>query len=340
MNNPHNKLISAEKVESILNFYGNVGIDGQYYKVQCLAPFQKAFVHESYYMAVTAALKGESPDLHWKKHGDGEQTHCELPQKMYVNYVPEESSERLEFLGDHMLKAIVGRYLYERFPDEREGFLTKMKIKIEKSSMLHKFGLALGFREYLLLSLQVENQTVLGEDRGRNTPAYYENAFESFVGAVTLNDPRDGYAVAERFVRNVIENLIDFSDLITNNDNFKDSLQRFFQSIKWPTPVYKSINEEGPLYRRVFTRCLTITEAQFLELDEAQRRSLASYTEYALAKFRCSHPRVFEKLFTLLFDEHGEKRYLVGVGLGKKVVQAEQECSKAGLQNLRLKLDF
>ena len=142
-------------------------------------------------------------------------------QPVYINYLSKESNERLEYLGDHILKATLGRYLYQRFGTEREGFLTRLKIKIEKCSMLHKFAVTLGFKEFLLLSLQIENQTLLDLDRGRNTPSYYEDAFESFLGSIMEDFEEKGYIYAERFLRNIIENIIDFSELISKNDLFE-----------------------------------------------------------------------------------------------------------------------
>ena len=147
MDNPNNILITRQEVENILNYYGNIGDNGERLTIINLDNFQRAFVHESYYQAVHNAISNDNVDS----------------SKTYITYIPAESNERLEFLGDHILKANMGRYLHERFETEREGFLTKLKIKIEKCSMLHQFGATLGFKKFILLSLQVENQTLLDQ---------------------------------------------------------------------------------------------------------------------------------------------------------------------------------
>lgn len=241
MDNLNNRLITRQEVENILNYFENIGDNGVRLTINNLEHYQQAFVHESYYQSV---------QYHFTK---GETVR---EDNTLFSYVPKESSERLEYLGDHILKAVMGRYLFERFGNEREGFLTKLKIKIEKCSMLHKIGVSLGFKKFLLLSLQVENQTILDLDRGRNTPSYFEDAYEAFIGSILLDFGEKGYLYADRFVRSVIENIIDFAELISKNDNFKDSVQRYFQSLKWKTPVYTSLNEEGPLYEKFSRECL------------------------------------------------------------------------------------
>ena len=137
MDNPNNCLITTKDVENILNYFENIGDNGQRLVINNLEHYQQAFIHESYYQAVQYFFtKNENID---DKSG-------------LFYYVPKESSERLEYLGDHILKAVMGRYLFERFGNEREGFLTRLKIKIEKCSMLHKIGVTLGFKKFLLLS--------------------------------------------------------------------------------------------------------------------------------------------------------------------------------------------
>ena len=188
MDNQNNQLANREKIENILNYFENIGDNNKKLKINNLEYYQRAFVHESYYQSVQNTVINKFLDV----------------EKTYLHYIPCESNERLEYLGDHILKAIMGKYLFTRFDQEREGFLTKLKIKIEKCSMLHQFGLTLGFKNLLLLSLQVENQTILDLDRGRNTPSYYEDAFEAFIGAIMLDFNERGYIYAERFVISVI----------------------------------------------------------------------------------------------------------------------------------------
>ena len=315
MENPNNCLISKEEVENILNYFGTIGDNGTYLHINNLEHYQNAFVHESYYQAV---------QYHFSKN--------EKKEELQNCYLPKSSSERLEYLGDHILKSTLGRYLFERFGNEREGFLTKLKIKIEKCSMLHKIGVTLGFKKFLLLSLQVENQTILCIERGRNTPSFYEDAFEAFIGSILVDFGEKGYLYADRFVRNVIENIIDFAELISKNDNFKDSLQRYFQSLKWKTPTYISLNEEGPLYRKIFTRMLILTEEQFLEMDKLVQTNIRKYTLYLLEEYKLKNQEVFKKLFSL--RENGN--YILGIGFGRKVISAEQMAAKTGLFNFGL----
>lgn len=319
MDNPNNRLISREEVENILNYFGNIGDNGQFLKINNLEHYQLAFVHESYFQAI---------QYYYSK------TQQEPCKQQF--YIPKSSSERLEYLGDHILKSIMGRYLFERFENEREGFLTKLKIKIEKCSMLHKIAVTLGFKKYLLLSLQIENQTILSCDRGRNGPSYYEDAFEAFIGSILVDFGERGYIYADRFVRNVIEEIIDFAELISKNDNWKDSIQRKFQSLKYRPPIYTSLNEDGPLYRKIFTRMLTFTDEQFNEMDPIIQDNIKKYTNSVLCEYKQNNPAIYLKLF----DICQKGNYILGIGFGRKVVQSEQECAKQCLQILNLDLNY
>jgi dsRNA-specific ribonuclease len=320
MDNPNNQLITKDQVETILNYFTNIGDGGTRLVINNLETFQRAFVHESYYQSVqNAIMNGAVRDTN-----------------TYLSYIPSESNERLEYLGDHILKAVMGRYLHERFGEEREGFLTRLKIKIEKCSMLHKIGVTLGFKRYLLLSLQVENQTILDLTRGRNTPSYYEDAFEAFIGAIVLEFGEKGYLYADRFVRSVIENIIDFAEINCKNDNFKDSLQRYFQSLKWKTPTYMSLNEEGPLYRKVFTRILLVTQEQLDVLDPAVQSKIRVCNTQIVSEYKRTAPSLYMKLF----DMGQSGKYILGIGFGRRVVNAEQECAKCCMENLNLDLNY
>jgi|GEM_PF-1426813 len=324
MDNPVNKLIDQNDIECILNYFGNIGDNGEPLQINDdeLEAFRVAFTHESYYQSVNNFLntKNESNNR----------------VQLYLDYIPKESSERLEYLGDHILKAIMGRYLYERFPNEREGFLTKLKIKIEKCSMLHKIGVVLGFKKFILLSLQVENQTILDSQRGRNTPSYYEDCFESLVGAILETFGEKGYMYADRFVRNVIENIIDFSELISKNDNFKDSVQRYFQSLKWKTPIYTELSKEGPLYRIMFTSILLFSNDQFTLMDKSVRYNIQEYNIALLDYYKNNNQDIYNKINDLQKTGH----YVLGLGVGRKVTASEQDCAKKCLENLNLSFNF
>lgn len=317
MNNARNCLLTTSFVESTLNYYGPIGDDNTQLKVKDLNNYQKAFVHESYYMA------SKIPSKH--------------AQKMETVYLPEESNERLEFLGDNALKFVMGNYLYQRFPISREGFMTKTKIKIEQTKTLFRFARDLNFSKYLLLSEEVEAQMILGPDLGRNTKTFYEDVFEAFIGSILIDNGEAGIRYANRFAVNVIENKVDFSELITTNDNFKDSLQKFFQKNKWDTPTYKNLLCIGPTYRRIFKRILWVSRERLFCNDlESKVQELESFTKTCINAFKTN-----KVVYTAMFDNHHKSGMLIlGIGSGRRVIDAEQECAKNSLLNLGISLNY
>jgi len=151
------------------------------------------------------------------------------------------SYERLEYLGDAILNFIVANYLYMRFPDQPEGFLSKIRTRIVNGKMLGHLANKIGFNKYAIISKQVE------ESNGRNNYKIMEDIFEAFIGAIyidfqTLNDvvkmpermkfeplTGAGYFISEKWIISIIENHIDFSDLILQKTNYKDMLISYSQ---------------------------------------------------------------------------------------------------------------
>lgn len=269
-----------------------------------LTLYQIAFVHESYYQEIQNMVVSG---------GDTE--------SRIVSFIPYESNERLEFLGDNILKSIIGSYLYKRFPSEREGFLTKTKIRIEKSNTLHLFGRELSFNKYILLASQVEAQTITGPDKGRNAVNLYECAFEAFVGALFMDL---GYIDTERFVIGVIERYIDFSDILSTNDNYKDSLQRFFQSRKWGNPRYYTLGLKHKSHLdKTFVRAVYITDVQLREL-ECMHKGISDVLLGLTKSVYCDY----------LSDNNTAPGIMFGVGKGKRIIDAEQDCARDCMTHL------
>jgi dsRNA-specific ribonuclease len=306
MDNKENVMITKEEVEKILNFYTDSKLH-----IRNLEYYQRAFVHESYYQNVQNEIINNSIKY------------------IHNFYIPIESNERLEFLGDHILKSVIGKYLFYRYPNEREGFLTKIKIKIEKASTLYNFAKKLNFKKYLLLSSQVESQTFINYNRGRNTPSFYEDAFEAFIGSIILDFGDEGYNIAEKFIINIIESFVDFSELIYNNDNFKDSIQRFFQNKKIPVPVYKHLNTHDKNFLKIVLVNNKYIQDLNIDVDKIKKKSFDILESYKLKK------EEYDEIFKILQDN-----FIIGFGYDKKVINAEQKCAKDCLLNLGLSLKY
>lgn len=138
------------------------------------------------------------------------------------------SYERLEFLGDSILNAVVAAYLCDKYPDKQEGYLTKCRNRLISGATLSYFASSLGLQRYILM-----NDKAM-ENKWNMNPRLLEDVFEALVGALY----RDmGSLAAKTFVLNTIERLVDFEELYRER-NTKDALMRATQSWKVPLPVY------------------------------------------------------------------------------------------------------
>ena len=145
----------------------------------------------------------------------------------------------MEYLGDSILGATIASYLFERFPQEEEGFMTRLRTKIVNGEMLGSLALKMDLSPHMVISRHVEDRC-----NGRTNYRILEDVFESFIGALYLDfnekeveHPKMefysglGFQVCQLFIIGIIEELIDFSDLILNDYNFKDQLLDIFNRI-------------------------------------------------------------------------------------------------------------
>lgn len=213
--NPLNIVLSQDDlIEKLLKPFGH---DGQ---VNNIALFRKALVHKSYCV---------------RKNENVVSGNLSCP----ANSLPlqEESLERIEFLGDAVVGIIIGRYLYERFPDENEGFLTKMRTKLVNGQMLAHLAEIIGLGKWVIISKQIE------EGEGRRSIRILEDAFEAFVGAMFL----DNDSCLDRptnWLIGLIEQSLDFTDLIVTNNNHKDIMIKHFQASFGYVPKFFDMGTE------------------------------------------------------------------------------------------------
>jgi ribonuclease-3 len=152
------------------------------------------------------------------------------------------SNERLEFLGDAIIDAVVAHYLYAKYPSIPEGELTKMKSKVVRRENLNMVGHTLGVREMLKRNLgrQEMHESMIG------------NAFEALVGAIYLDRGYD-------FTREILLKLLKQHGLDTkvhDDLDYKSKLHEWCQKNKRTIDffVLEHRNEGGASYYKVAVR--------------------------------------------------------------------------------------
>jgi ribonuclease III len=157
-----------------------------------------------------------------------------LPSGTVVN------NERLEYLGDAILDAIVADFLFTKFPKKDEGFLTQMRSKIVKRNFLDKIAVSIGLNKYIVS--HVPNFT--------NKKHLYGNVFEAFIGAIYLDR---GYNHTKQFVVcRIIRRHIDLDDLIQSESDFKSRIiewaQKNKQLINFESQEDKPKSDKSPMF--------------------------------------------------------------------------------------------
>jgi ribonuclease-3 len=230
--NSNNIILEEQNLKDFFNNNGLIDI-----KFNNLNIYRNAFIHKSYCSM---------------KNTDFISSNSKCPS----NCIPlqDVSYERLEFLGDAILNLVVANYLYMRFPEQNEGFLSKIRTRIVNGKMLGYLADKIGFNKFAIISKQVE------EANGRNNYKIMEDIFEAFIGAIyidfqTNNDnvilpshlpilalTGAGYFMAELWIISIIENHIDFTELILQKTNYKDMLVNYTQQTYQFTPKFVEVN--------------------------------------------------------------------------------------------------
>lgn len=130
------------------------------------------------------------------------------------------NNERLEYLGDAILDAVISDYLYTRFPDKNEGFLTQLRAKLVKRKMLNKLADNLGIATLLVCRTNADQSKInlLG------------NAFEALIGAIYLDK---GYVRTNRYViKKVLNKYVELDKLSKKESDFKSRIIEWAQKNK------------------------------------------------------------------------------------------------------------
>ena len=228
--NKVNKLLTKNTIQNILKKYGI------FQNINNLDLYQDAMVHESYTINKIKTICSRD-NVKIVKNPDG----CVL--------LRERSYERLEFLGDAVIENIIVSYLYRRYPDQREGFLSSMKMNLVNRITLGHLAKVIGLNEYLVIGRTLDDlQNARDEDK------ILCDVFEAFIAAIYLDFNNDkhgflssfisgaGYQVAELFLINLIEDehsQLDITTFILDDRNYKNKIVKLIKRLHKYNPIFK-----------------------------------------------------------------------------------------------------
>jgi ribonuclease-3 len=159
-----------------------------------------------------------------------------------------ESNERLEFLGDAILGAIVCDHLYRRFPGEVEGELTKIKSNAVSRRVCAELAVELGLADAVQLGKGMGG-------RAQVPQSLLAALFESVIGAMYLDS---GIEPARVLVLRLLDARIEESARLGHQQNFKSVLQQTLQRRGLGTPMYVVTGEKGPDHAKCFEICVEV----------------------------------------------------------------------------------
>jgi len=240
--NPYNfknRFIRKNEIENILRRYGI------YQTINDIRLYQQAFTHDSYcWDHANEIMNRDSVRIVDKPEGA-----IELQDLSY---------QRLEFLGDRVVNLIISLYLFQRYPMQKEGFLTKIYSKIVDRRGLAKLARKVNFGQYILVSRHLDEK-----NNARDKDNILEDSFEAFIGALFYDfetktngigyltssefKTGPGFQICQKFILNLIEDEetgIDFVALISKDSNYKQMINTYFQkfSIKAKYHTVRSEN--------------------------------------------------------------------------------------------------
>lgn len=168
-------------------------------------------------------------------------THPSYTKERDIPYT--ENYERMEFLGDAVLKLITSQILYEKYPDYTEGDLSKIRSIVVSDSTLSKIAHDICLCDLIIMARHEAKQGLA------NIESVCACAFEAVLGAYYLDNKLQDLIP---FLKKVLMPYIEEVDKNFEKYNAKAILQEYTQSLTKETPVYNLINETGPYHSKTF----------------------------------------------------------------------------------------
>jgi ribonuclease III len=165
-----------------------------------------------------------------------------LPNGRRVN------NERLEYLGDAVLDAILSDFLFEKFPDANEGFMTKIRSRIVNREVLNQLAISMGINKILVSNISSSNPT-------KNL---YGDALEALIGSLFLDK---GFRKTKKlFIKRVLNRYLDIDKIISTDTDYKSLVFEWVQKNK--VALVFEYNEEYDFNfkKSIFTTTLSINK--------------------------------------------------------------------------------
>lgn len=174
-------------------------------------------------------------------------------------------NQRLEYLGDAVVELVISSYLFHRFPELKEGTLTKLRAAVVSKPALAEAARSVNLGEVLKMSNGEEGSG--GRDRDSNLA----DAFESIAGAIYLDR---GLEEAAAVILKLLAPQLESLDPKKAQGNSKGELQEILQQIAPDSPTYEITSEEGPPHARTF-HCIVLWRKKQLGEGTGPSKKLA-----------------------------------------------------------------
>jgi ribonuclease-3 len=172
------------------------------------------------------------------------------------------SNERLEFLGDAILDAIIADFLFRKFALKGEGFLTEMRSKIVSRDQLNSLAEKMGLAEMLEINGNFDLQH-------HTKVSLAGNALESLIGAIYLDK---GFNTTRKFVVNkLLKPFVDMDDLEIRNDNYKSILFQYAQRNRNKVE-FLLVEENGRSHQKTFAVAVMIDEIEIARASQFTKK--------------------------------------------------------------------
>ena len=265
--NPTNRVIPDGEILRILQSFGVKDRPNNWNL------FRQACVHQSYVDRPEGPAMGTT--------AAGEQVVI-APRPEGCMPLCKTDNETVEFVGDSLLGCVIALYLHERYPDQDEGFLTRLRTRLVNNKQLGELAIRMGFAKWIVLSRHVEEVC-----NGRRNLRILGSMLEAWVGALHLDlankDPGRAFARVQTWLINLFETKVNFCDLIAEDNNFKDQLLNYYQATYHQPPRYKEVDVQGSLHDRTFTMGVLAPDGSVVASATARNKKVAEQEASRLA---------------------------------------------------------